>query len=112
MLVESDPLHEGGSFEREREIRSTSVFLSGMFPEYVGDAAEARLRLDSLLDYVKAAKESCRIRPVRASCCATSSAGLAAEFEFCVYGLNRVKSGLEAMRDERYRTWRRNLLQA
>ena len=66
MLVESDPLHEGGSFEREREIRSTSVFLSGMFPEYVGDAAEARLRLDSLLDYVKAAKESCRIRPVRA----------------------------------------------
>ena len=35
---------------------------------------------------------------------------LAEQFEYCVYGLNRVKSDLEMLREEQYQAWRRNLL--
>ena len=118
MLAESDPLREGGSFERERAIRKHigdyTLFLSGMFPEYVAGLPRRGLRLDSLVDYVQAGKESYRIvaafdqfeyRRV-----APLFRQLAAEFEFCVYGLNRVKSGLDAMRAEPYRAWQRSLL--
>ena len=39
MLVESNPLLEAKSFEREREVRKHigdyTLFLTGMFPEYV-----------------------------------------------------------------------------
>ena len=65
MLVESNPLLDAPSFEREREVRKHigdyTLFLTGMFPEYVATLPRRGLRLDGLIDYVKAGKESYRI---------------------------------------------------
>jgi hypothetical protein len=118
MLVESNPLLEGRSFEREREVRKHigdyTLFLTGMFPEYVAALPRRGLRLDSLVDYVNAGRESYRIvaafdqfeyRRV-----APLFRRLAEHFEYCVHGLNRVKGDLEALREERYQVWKRNLL--
>src|SRR5215469_3317448 len=110
MLVESNPVLDAPSFEREREVRKHigdyTLFLTGMFPEYVATLPRRGLRLDSLIDYVKAGKESCRIvgafdqfeyrHVARLFRC------LAEQFEYCVHGLNRVKGDLELVRDEQY----------
>ena len=65
MLVESNPALDARSFEREREVRKHigdyTLFLTGMFPEYVATLPRRELRLDSIIDYVKAGKESYRI---------------------------------------------------
>ena len=65
MLVESNPLLGAPSFERERAVRKHigdyTLFLSGMFPEYVATLPRRGLRLDGIIDYVKAGKESYRI---------------------------------------------------
>ena len=62
MLVESNPVLEASSFEREREvckhIGDYTLFLTGMFPEYVATLPRRGLRLDALIDYVDAGKES------------------------------------------------------
>jgi len=118
MLVESNPVLEASSFEREREVRKHigdyTLFLTGMFPEYVATLPNRGLRLDSLIDYVKSGKESYRIvgafdqfeyRHV-----APLFRRLAEQFEYCVHGLNRVKSDLEALREEQYQLWKKNLL--
>lgn len=118
MLVESNPLLGAASFERERAVRKHigdfTLFLTGMFPEYVAALPRRGLRLDSLIDYVKAGKESYRIvasfdqfeyRRV-----ASLFRRLADEFELCVHGLNRVKSDLEIMRQQQYQLWKQTLL--
>jgi hypothetical protein len=65
MLLESNPLLDAPSFEREREVRKHigdyTLFLTGMFPEYVATLPRRGLRLDSFIDYMKAGKESYRI---------------------------------------------------
>src|SRR5262249_24520287 len=65
MLVESNPLLDARSFVREREVRKHigdyTLFLTGLFPEYVATLPRRGLRLDSFIDYVKAGKESYRI---------------------------------------------------
>jgi hypothetical protein len=33
---------------------------------------------------------------------------LAERFEYCVYGLNRVKTDLQTLREERYLLWKQN----
>ncbi len=118
MLIESNPLLDGSSFLREREVRKHvgdyTLFLTGLFPEYVAALPRRGLRLDSLIDYVKAGKESYRIvaafdqfeyRGV-----APLFRRLSEQFEYCVFGLNRVKNDLEALREEGYRAWKKNLL--
>ena len=120
MLVESNPMLGARSFEREREVRKHigdyTLFLTGMFPEYVATLTRRGLRLDSIIDYVKAGKESYRIvaafdqfeyRHV-----APLFRRLAEHFEYCVHGLNRVKSDLEGLREEQYQWWKKNLLDA
>jgi hypothetical protein len=120
MLVESNPLLDATSFEREREVRKHigdyTLFLTGLFPEYVATLPRRGLRLDSMIDYVKAGKESYRIvgafdqfeyRHV-----ARLFRHLAEQFEYCVYGLNRVKSDLETLREQHYQSWKKNLLDA
>jgi hypothetical protein len=110
MLVESNPLLYAQSFDREREVRKHigdyTLFLTGMFPEYVAHLPRHGLRLDSMIDYIKAGKESYRVvaafdqfeyRRV-----APLFRRLSEHFEYCVYGLNRVKSDLEVLREERY----------
>ena len=118
MLVESNPMLDARSFEREREVRKHigdyTLFLTGMFPEYVATLPRRGLRPDGLIDYVKAGKESYRIvgafdqfeyRHV-----AQLFRRLAEEFEYCVPGLNQVKGDLEALREEQYQFWKKNLL--
>ena len=120
MLVESNPALDASSLEREREVRKHiddyTVFLTGMFPEYVATLPRRGLRLDSVIDYVQAGKESYRIvgafdqfeyRRV-----APLFRRLAEHFEYCVHGLNRVKSDLEALRQEQYKFWKKNLMSA
>jgi hypothetical protein len=62
-------------------------------------------RLDNLLDYVKTGKESYRIVAAFDQCefrnIASLFRRLAERFEYCVWSLNRVKSNLEALREER-----------
>ncbi len=118
MLVESNPMLDARSFERERQVRKHigdyTLFLTGMFPEYVATLPRRGLRLDSLVDYVKAGKESYRIVAAfdqfEYRQMAPLFRRLAEEFEWCVYGLNRVKSDLEGMREEQYRAWKNGLL--
>lgn len=118
MLLESNPLLAASSFEREREVRKHigdyTLFLTGMFPEHVAALPRRGLRLDSFIDYIKAGKESYRIVAAfdqfEYRSVAPLFRRLADEFEFCVHGLNRVKSDLEALREEQYRKWRRDLL--
>lgn len=118
MLAESDPLSGSGSFERERAVRKHigdyTLFLTGMFPEYVATLPRRGLRLDSMIDYMKAGKQSYRIvaafdqfeyRNV-----APLFRRLSEQFEYCAYGLNRVKSHLQDLREQQYQAWRRNLL--
>ena len=120
MLVESNPVLAARSFEREREVRKHigdyTLFLTGMFPEYVATLPRRGLRLDSLIDYLRAGKESYWIvaafdqfeyRHV-----APFFRRLAEQFEYCVHGLNRVKSDLEALREEQYQLWKENFLDA
>ena len=120
MLVESNPLLDAPSFEREREVRKHigdyTLFLTGMFPEYVATLPRRGLRLDSIIDYVKAGKESYRIVAAFDQFEYRHEAPLfrrlAEQFEYCVHGLNRVKSDLEVLREEQYQVWKKNLLDA
>jgi len=118
MLLESNPLFGASSFEREREVRKHigdyTLFMTGMFPEFVASLPRRGLRLDRFIDYVQAGKESYRIvaafdqfeyRRV-----APLFRRLAEEFEFCVHGLNLVKRDLELMRSSQYQAWKSSLL--
>ncbi len=117
MLLESNPLLEARSFDRERAVRKHigdyTLFLTGLFPEYVASLPRRGLRLDSMVDYVKAGKESYRI----VSCFdqfeyrreAPLFRRLAESFELRVYGLNLVKQDLEREQRERYQHWRAQL---
>jgi len=117
-LVESNPMLDARSFDREREVRKHigdfTLFLTGMFPEYVAALPRRGLRLDSMIDYVKAGKESYRIVAAfdqfEYRHAAPLFRRLAEQFEYCVYALNRVKTNLETMRQDQYRLWRLKLL--
>lgn len=117
MLIESDPRLEAASFDRERAVRKHigdyTLFLTGLFPEYVAALARRRLRLDAFIDYMKAGKESYRIVSFFDQFEYRDEAPLfrqlADNFEACVFGLNLVKQDLEALRQESYLLWRRSM---
>ncbi len=119
MLVESNPLLGSRLFERERDVRKHigdyALFLTGMFPEYVASLPRRGLRLDSVIDYIKAGKESYRtvaaFDQFKYASVAPLFRRLAEHFEYCVYGLNSVKRDLEALRHDRYQAWKKSLLQ-
>lgn len=119
MLAESDPL-ASGSFDRERLVRKHigdyTLFLTGMFPEYVARIPRRGLRLDSVIDYVRAGKESYRIvaafNQFEYRQAAPLFSKLAEQFEFCVYGLNRVKDALQVLRAEQYQGWQKHLMES
>ncbi len=102
MLIASNPLLEGRSFVYEREVRrhigDYTLFLSGLFPEYVARLPRRPGRLDSLLDYVKAGKESYAVVASFDVFEYRDEAPLYRElsdrFELCVFGLNRMKQDL------------------
>jgi hypothetical protein len=92
MLLESNPLLDGRSFGREREVRKHmgdfTLFLTGMFPEHVAALPRRGLRLDSVIDYVKAGKESYRVVAAfdqfEYHLAAPLFRRLADQFEYCV----------------------------
>jgi hypothetical protein len=117
MLIESNPLLEARSFDRERAVRKHigdyTLFLTGLFPEYVASLPRRGLRLDTMVDYVKAGKESYRV----VSCFdqfeyrneAPLFRRLSESFELRVYGLNLVKQELEREQRGRYAHWKAQL---
>ena len=106
MLLESDPIYgPAPSFDRERQVRKHigdyTLFYTGMFPESVNNHRLRHSRLDSLVDFVKAGKESYYIVS-KFDCFEYTKVAplferLSDHFEQCVYGLNCVKNELQEM---------------
>ena len=116
LLLESNPLLGGRSFFYEREVRKHigdyTLFLTGLFPEFVARIPSRSLRLDSLVDYMQAGKESYRVvaafdqfefRDI-----APLFRRMSEQFELCVFGLNLVKQELE----HNQRAWYRGIGEA
>jgi len=107
MLVESNPVFgPAPSFDRERQVRKHigdyTLFFTGMFPESINHFRLRRNRLESLIDWVKAGKESYYIVS-KFDCFEYTKVAplferLSDHFEQCVYGLNCVKNELQEMR--------------
>ena len=103
MLIESNPLGAGRSFFYEREVRKHigdyTLFLAGLFPEYVGTLTKKPGRPDAFIDYMKAGKESYRVVASFDQFEFRDEAPLfrrlAERFELCVFGLNLVKADLQ-----------------
>jgi hypothetical protein len=111
MLIASSPLLEGPSFIYEREVRKHigdyTLFLAGLFPEYVARIHRQGRRLDSLVDYLKAGKESYSVVAAFNQFEFRDEAPLyrqlSSNFELCVFGLNLVKGDLERQQTSLYR---------
>jgi hypothetical protein len=106
MLLESDPVYgPAPSFDRERQVRKHigdyTLFFAGMFPESINHSRLRRERLENLVEWVKAGKESyyivSKFEYFEYKKVAPLFAQLSAKFEECVYGLNLVKNELEVM---------------
>ena len=106
MLLESDPIYgPAPSFDRERQVRKHigdySLFFSGMFPESINHHRLRRYRLEGLLDFVKAGKESyyivSKFEHFEYAKVAPLFRRMSQEFERLVYGLNQVKNELQEM---------------
>jgi hypothetical protein len=106
MLVESNPVFgPAPSFDRERQVRKHigdyTLFFTGMFPESMNHFRLRRNRLENLIDWVKAGKESYYIVS-KFDCFEYTKVAplferLSDHFEQCVYGLNCVKNELQEM---------------
>ena len=113
MLFESEVLLGAGSFDREREVHrhigDFTLFMAGLFPEYLRRLKSAGLiyHKDFLVDYVKTGKRSYKmvaqflegdLRDRRAL-----FQKLSENFELCVTGLGLVRNDLDRMKDPTYR---------
>jgi hypothetical protein len=111
MLIESNPVLEGRSFVYEREVRKHigdyTLFLTGLFPEYVAKLPGRNFRVDAFIDYMQAGKESYGVVAAFDQFEFASEAPLfrrmSQQFELCVYGLNLVKQELEYAQRAYYR---------
>jgi len=106
LLVESNPVFGPAlSFDRERQVRKHigdyTLFFTGMFPESINHLRLRRHRLESFIDWIKAGKESyyivSKFDAFEYTKVAPLFERLSANFEQCVYGLNRVKNELQEM---------------
>src|SRR5260370_33066348 len=106
MLLESDPVYgTAASFDRERQVRKHigdyALFFSGMFPESLNGTRLRRSRMDSLLDFVRAGKESydivSKFEQFEYAQVAPLLRRMSLEVEQLVYGLNQVKNELQEM---------------
>jgi hypothetical protein len=106
MLIESNPVFgPAPSFDRERQVRKHigdyTLFFTGMFPESLNRVRLRRARLENMIDWIKAGKESYYV--VSKFDCfeytkvAPMFGRLASHFEQCVYGLNCVKNELQEL---------------
>jgi hypothetical protein len=106
MLLESDPIFgEAASFDRERQVRKHigdfTLFFTGMFPEAINRFRLRRQRLESMVDFVHAGKESyfivSQFDQMEYRNVAPLFGKLSRQFEDCVFGLNLVRQDLTAM---------------
>ena len=106
MLLEGDPIFgEAASFDRERQVRKHigdfTLFFSGMFPESINRFRLRRQRLENLVDWVHAGKESyfivSQFDQMEYRKVAPLFGRLSEQFESCVFGLNLVRKELTAM---------------
>jgi hypothetical protein len=106
MLLESDPVYgPAPSFDRERQVRKHigdyALFFTGMFPEGLNHYRLRRTRMEGLIDFVKAGKESyyivSKFEHFEYAKVAPLFRRMSQEFERLVYGLNHVKNDLEEM---------------
>lgn len=125
LLYESEIMLEASSHEREREVHrhigDFTLFMAGLFPEYLKRIKTAGLiyHKDFLVDYIKTGKRSYRIL-AEVGGHAGVSAGeqpspplfrkLSENFELCVMGLGYIRGDLDRMQDKRYQEARRVLL--
>jgi hypothetical protein len=118
MLVESNPLLEASSFDREREVRKHvgdfTLFFTGLFPEAVASLPRLRpLSIDTFIDYVSAGKESYAVVAAFNLFEYRNEAPLfrrlSDRFEECVFGLNLVKREIEEGQGGVYRQFRNEL---
>jgi hypothetical protein len=115
MLLASNPLLAGRSFDYEREVRKHigdfTLFFTGLFPEWLDSLPRRRqIGIDALVDYVRAGKESYAIvsefNLFEYADEAPLYRRLADTFELCVFGLNLVKQDLERLHGDALRRWR------
>ena len=112
MLIASNPMLEGRSFDYERLVRKHigdyTLFLTGLFPEYVARLPRRQVRLDAFVDYMKAGKESYGVvaafNQFEYSREAPLFAALSDQFELCVFGLNQVKNDLKMLQRGYYQS--------
>lgn len=118
MLVESNPLLDASSFEREREVRKHvgdyTLFMTGLFPESVARTRQRQQpRVDAFVDFVQAGKESYAIvssfNQFEYREEAPVFRRLSENFELCVVGLNLVKQELEEFQRESYQRLKETL---
>jgi hypothetical protein len=118
MLVESNPLLEASSFDREREVRKHvgdfTLFFTGLFPEAVASLPRLRpFSLDAFIDYITAGKESYAVVAAfnlfEYEREAPLFRRLSDRFEQCVFGLNLVKREIEELQGSSYRQLRSDL---
>jgi hypothetical protein len=118
MLVESNPLLEASSFDREREVRKHvgdfTLFFTGLFPEAVASLPRLRpLSIDTFIDYVSVGKESYAVVAAFNLFEYRNEAPLfrrlSDRFEECVFGLNLVKREIEEAQGGVYRHLRTEL---
>ena len=104
MLLETDPIYgPAPSFDRERQVRKHigdyALFFSGMFPQSLNHHRLRRSRMEELIDFVKAGKESyfivSKFEHFEYAKVAPLFRKMSQEFERLVYGLNQVKNELE-----------------
>jgi len=107
MLLESDPIYgPASSFDRERQVRKHigdyTLFFTGMFPESLNGYRMRKARLEGIVDFVKAGKESyyivSKFEHFEYAKVAPLFRRMSQEFEQLVYGLNQVKNELDEMR--------------
>ena len=123
LLYESEVTQNAGSFEREREVHrhigDFTLFMAGLFPEYLKRIKSAGLiyHKDFLIDYVKTGKRSYRMVAEFGDFAEDADQGsspplfrkLAENFELCVLGLGYIRGDLDRLQDPRYQQVRRLL---
>ena len=124
LLYESEVTHEASSFGREREVHrhigDFTLFMAGLFPEYLKRIKTAGLiyHKDFLVDYIKTGKRSYRIVAefgldpsfTKEQPPTPLFRKLSENFELCVVGLGFIRGDLDRMQDQRYHQARRFLL--
>ncbi|MGE0276509.1 MAG: hypothetical protein AB7G68_08675 [Nitrospiraceae bacterium] len=120
LLFESEILLDAQSLGREQEVHrhigDFTLFMAGLFPEYLRRLKSASMiyHKDFLVDYVKTGKRSYGI----VATCRASDADLESplfrklseNFELCVTALGFVRNDLDRMQDPSYRKVKKLLL--